>query len=64
MPGFELVEEFSRRPDPAFPNIPQSLVDTFRRIGLSGGIEEPLIGFGILHNGRGFSVHRQHHLDG
>ena len=43
MPGFKLVEEFSHRPDPALPNVPQALADTFCRFGLSSGIEEPLI---------------------
>ena len=59
--GFELVEEFSRRPDPALPNIPQVLADSFSGIGLGSGIEELLIGLAILHNGRGLSVNRQHH---
>jgi len=61
MPGFELFEESPRRPDPAFPDVTQSLADALCCIGLRRDIEEPLIGLGILHNGRGLSVNRQHH---
>lgn len=37
----------------------KALADAFPRIGGGGDIEQSLVGFGVLHNGRGFSVHRQ-----
>jgi hypothetical protein len=39
----------------------QALADTFFGIGARSDIEQALIGCGVLHNGGGFSVYREHY---
>jgi hypothetical protein len=42
-------------------DVVQTLTDSFPSIGASGNVEETLVGFGVLHNGSGLSIHCQHH---
>jgi hypothetical protein len=39
----------------------KSLADSFFRIRAGGDIEQALIGFGVLHDGRSLPLHRKHH---
>ena len=52
MPSFELVEKLRRRPDLSFFRVLQALTDAFRCIGAGGNVEQALIGFDLLHDGR------------
>jgi len=61
MPGFERVEEFSRRPDPSFSHVLKALTDALGRISMGGYVQEPLVRLGVLHNGSRLSLHRQHY---
>src|SRR5208282_3037580 len=55
-----LVKHVSRRPSASVGYIVEPLTDAFLRIGSGGNVKQALIGFGVLHDGRRFSVHRQH----
>ena len=54
MLGFEVREKLPCRPNLPFPDILQALTDAFLCIGAGGDVEQALIGFGILYDGRGF----------
>src|ERR1700674_5499659 len=57
--GTNLVEHLTRRTGAALGGIVKPLADALDRAGFGREIEEPLIRFGILHHGGGFSIHRQ-----
>src|SRR5271157_1294087 len=59
--GFKLGEKFPRGPRSSFFHIFQTPTDAFLRIRAGGKVEQALIGFGILHDGRCLPVYRQHH---
>jgi len=61
MPGFEVFEKLPRWTEPPLFGVLQALTDTLLRIGARGDVEEVLVGFGVLHNSRRFSFHRQHY---
>jgi hypothetical protein len=61
MPGFEVPENFPRRPDLPLFCVFQTLTDTFFCIGTGGNVEQALIGFGILYDSRCLPFHRKHH---
>jgi hypothetical protein len=61
MSAANLVKYLSCRASTSVCDVVQTLTDTFLSIGTGGNVEEALIGFGVLHNGSGFSVHCQHH---
>jgi hypothetical protein len=59
--GFELAEESSCRPYFPFLRILQALPDTFLYVGARCNVEQSLIGFGVLHNGRSLALHGKHY---
>ena len=61
MPRFEVLENLARWAGPALFRVLQALTDTFSRISSGGDVKQPLIGFGVLHNGRGLPFHREHY---
>src|SRR5580658_1260981 len=61
MPRFKLGEKLSRLPCPSRLHILQTLADTFLFVGAGRKVEQALIGFGVLHDGRRFPVHGKHH---
>src|SRR5271157_4491231 len=61
MPVLELVEKFPGRPDFSLSRILQALTDAFLCIGPGGDIEQSLIGFGVLDDGRRLPLHGEHH---
>ena len=44
---------------PALAHVLQALADALARVGLSCNIQQPLIGFGVLHNGGGLALYGQ-----
>jgi hypothetical protein len=60
MLGFELVEEFPRRPGSFFPRVFEPLPDAFSGISARSDVEQALIGFGVLYNRCRFASHREH----
>src|SRR5271157_848718 len=58
---FELVEKNPCRSDFSFFHILQALAYAFPYIGLGGNIEQSLIGFGVLYDGRCLPLYGQHH---
>jgi hypothetical protein len=56
-----LVDSFARRAGAAVRNIVQTLADEFFRICAGGNVEQPLVGFGILHDGGRLPLHSEHH---
>jgi len=61
MRGFEVSEKLSRGPEPTLFGVLKALTDALRGMGTGGYVEQALIGFGILYNGRRFPLHGQHH---
>jgi len=57
MPRFEVLENLPRRADLALFRVPQTLTDSLFGIGSCSDIKQPLIGFGVLDDGRRFSLH-------
>jgi hypothetical protein len=53
MGGFKLGEKLPCRAELGTSRVLQVLTNSFRRIGARCDIEQPLIGFGILHHGHG-----------
>src|ERR1022692_1479569 len=53
MPGFEFCEEFPRCPHLPLFRVLQALTDTLLSVGAGGDVEQPLVRFGILHDGGG-----------
>src|ERR1700674_1490939 len=37
----------------------QALADSLEDVRAGGNVEQPLVGLGVLHNGRGFTLNRQ-----
>src|SRR5271170_5932225 len=60
MPGFKVLEKLPCRPDLPLFCVLQALSDALLRVGAGGNIKQALIGFGVLHDSRGFPLHRQH----
>lgn len=56
-----LVKYVSRRASAPMGHVIKPLTDAFRGIGLCGNIEQSLIGFGVLYDGRCLPPHREHH---
>src|SRR5580658_5504921 len=42
-------------------HVVESLADSFLRICAGGNIEQALVGFSVLHDGRGLPLHGEHH---
>jgi hypothetical protein len=61
MPGFEIREKLFRWPHPAFFCVLQALTDSLPGIGMGRNVEQALIGFGILYDGRCFPLYGQHY---
>jgi hypothetical protein len=61
MHGFELVEKLLRGPSFSLFRVLQALTDAFLCINAGRNVEQALIGFGILHDGRCLPPHREHH---
>jgi len=57
----EAVEKFPRRSHSALPHVLYALADTFLRVSLGGYIEQALIGFSVLYDGRSIPLHRKHY---
>jgi hypothetical protein len=60
MSGFEVREKLSRAPDPALFGVLQTLAGALLGIGTGGDVEQALVGFGVLHDGRRPPPHSQH----
>jgi hypothetical protein len=58
---FKFGEKLPRWPRPSLFHILQSLPDAFLFIRAGCDVEQALIGFGVLHNGRSLPIHRKHH---
>jgi len=56
-----LANYFSRRASGSVGYVIQSLTDAFPGVGLGSDIEQSLIGFGVLDDGRGLPPHGEHH---
>src|ERR1039457_688833 len=61
MPCFKLGEKLPDGAEPAVPCIFQTLPDALVRVGVSGDVEQVLIGFRILNYGLSFALNCQHH---
>src|SRR5258708_1493279 len=61
MRGFKLVEKLLRGPGLSFFCVRQALTDTFLNICAGSDVEQALIGFSILHDRGGLSLHSKHH---
>jgi hypothetical protein len=57
----ELVEKLPCRPEFSFFRVFKALTDSFLGIGLGGNVEQMLIGFSVVNDGRGLAIHRKHH---
>ena len=55
------VKYLSRRARASVCYVIKPLTDAFLGIGAGSNVEQPLIGFGVLHNCRGFSLHGEHY---
>jgi hypothetical protein len=53
----EILEKLPRPPHLPVFRVVQTLTDVFLCIGASGNVEQTLIGFGILHDGRCLPFH-------
>src|SRR5690348_4183498 len=60
MPHFEFCEELACWPYLALSHVLEALTYTLRGIGPSSDIQQPLVGFCILYNGRGFALDGQY----
>ena len=60
MLGFEAVEKLPRWPDLPLFRVLQPLPDALLLIRAGGNVEQALIGFGVLHDGRDLPFHREH----
>jgi hypothetical protein len=56
-----LVEDFARRAGVSVRDIIQTLADAFFRICAGGNVEQPLVVFGVPHDGGRLPLHREHH---
>jgi hypothetical protein len=56
----ELVEKLPCRPEFSFFHVFKALTDSFLYIGVGGNVEQILISFSVLNNGRGLAIHRKH----
>ena len=54
-----LVKHLSRRACASVGDVIKPLADTFLGIGPRGNIEQSLIGFGVLYDGRCFALHHE-----
>src|SRR5205823_8106190 len=61
MSRVELVEELPCRPEFPFFRVFKALTDSFFCIGADGNVEQMLISFCVLNDGRGLAIHRKHH---
>jgi hypothetical protein len=61
MGRFELVEKLSGRSEFSFFRVFKSLTKAFFCIGVGGNVEQTLISFSILNDGRGLAIHGKHH---
>jgi len=61
MLGFERFEKFPGGPKLSFSHILQTLTDPLFRINARGNVEQALIGFSILHDGRRLPLHGKVH---
>src|SRR5450755_2903245 len=61
MPDVEALEKLPRRADLALFCVLQPLTDALVGVGLGSNVEQALIGFGVLHDGRSLSLYGQHH---
>lgn len=61
MPGFEVLEKLPRWADLPLCRVRQALADALLGIGARSNIEQALVGFGVLHDGRRFSLHGQYY---
>jgi hypothetical protein len=55
------VKHLSGRESVSASYVIQTLADAFRGISLRGNIEQTLIGSGVLYDGGGLPLHREHH---
>jgi len=60
MGAFKLGEELPGWPDSPVSSVLQTLADALFGVGAPGNIQQALIGFRILHDGRCLPVHREH----
>jgi hypothetical protein len=58
---FELVEKLSCRPEFSFLRVFKALTDSFLCISVGGNVEQMLIRFSVLNDGRGLAIHRKYH---
>jgi hypothetical protein len=56
-----LVKDFSGGAGASVCHILQTLTDTLFGVRSGGDVQQALVGFRVLDNGGGFSVHRKHH---
>ena len=61
MRRFELVEKLSCRPEFSLFRVFKALTYSFLRIGVGGNVEQMLIGFSVLNDGRSLPLHGKHH---
>jgi len=55
------VKDLSRRTSTSAGYVVEPLANAFRSIGAGGNVEQALVSFGILDDGRCFPFHCQHH---
>src|ERR1039458_9124765 len=60
MRGFKLGKKFSDWLELPFSCVVQALTDAFLGVGLSGNVEQALIGFSVLHDGRRLTIYGEH----
>ncbi len=56
----ELVEKLSCRPEVSFFCVFKALPDSFFCIGVGANVEQMLVSFSALNDGRGLAIHRKH----
>jgi hypothetical protein len=61
MSRVELVENLSCRPKFSVFRVFKALTDSFLCIGVGGNVEQMLIRFSVLNDGRSLAIHRKHH---
>src|SRR6478609_6022689 len=57
----ELIEKLPCRPEFSFFRVLKALTDSFLCIGAGGNVEQMLISFSVLNDGRGLPIHCKHH---
>jgi len=57
----QLVEHLTGRTRPSVGDIVHSLPDSLVNVGASRAVEQPLIGFRVLHDGLGLAIDGQDH---